>query len=85
MTKVNPDVHSIRWSVATGDVLRHLQSAMDKTTVATERTSCSVAKVVAHLTDEKGRAVGSEKMVEVDWEGKVPLRAGNQFGVGRVR
>lgn len=41
-------------------------------------------KIVAYLTDEQGRAVGSEKMLEIDWDGDVPLRAGNQFGLGRV-
>jgi hypothetical protein len=33
---------------------------------------------------EEGRAVGSEKLLEIDWNGKLPVRAGNQFGVGRV-
>ena len=41
-------------------------------------------EIVAQLTDEQGRAVGSEKLLEIDWEGDVPVRAGNQFGVGRV-
>ena len=41
-------------------------------------------KVVAQLTDEQGRAVGSEKMLEIDWVGDAPVQAGNQFGVGRV-
>jgi DNA-binding beta-propeller fold protein YncE len=42
-------------------------------------------KVVARLTDEEGRAVGSEKMVEIHWrEGKL-TRAGDQFGVGQQR
>lgn len=41
-------------------------------------------KVVAHLTDEEGRAVGSEKLLEIQWDGDRPVRAGNQFGVGRV-
>jgi hypothetical protein len=34
------------------------------------------------LTDEEGRAVGSEKLPEIDWRGGKPIRAGNQFGVG---
>ena len=42
-------------------------------------------KIVATLTDEKGREVHSEKMVEVHFQGKVPLRTGDQFGVGRVK
>ncbi|MEO2048678.1 MAG: hypothetical protein ABGX16_19150 [Pirellulales bacterium] len=39
-------------------------------------------KVVAQLTDEKDRAVGSEKLLEIDWNGDTPVQAGNQFGVG---
>ncbi len=41
-------------------------------------------KIIARLTDEKGRAVGSEKLLEIDWDGDTPIRAGNQFGVGRA-
>jgi DNA-binding beta-propeller fold protein YncE len=41
-------------------------------------------KIVAQLTDETGRQVHSEKMVEVDFGGGVPVRAGDQFGLGRV-
>lgn len=42
-------------------------------------------KVIATLTDEAGRAVQSEKMLDlVIAEGKV-VRAGNQFGVGAKR
>lgn len=41
-------------------------------------------KIVGALTDEEGRAVGSEKLLEIDWDGDTPVRAGNQFGVGRV-
>ena len=41
-------------------------------------------KVVTHLTDEKGRPVESEKLLEIDFrDGKV-VRAGDQFGIGRV-
>jgi DNA-binding beta-propeller fold protein YncE len=40
-------------------------------------------KILTALTDEKGREVHSEKMVEVDVRGDVPVRAGDQFGVGR--
>jgi DNA-binding beta-propeller fold protein YncE len=39
---------------------------------------------VTGLTDETGAAVASEKMLEIDWQGNVPVRTGNQFGVGRV-
>ena len=42
-------------------------------------------KVVATLTDEAGRAVQSEKMLDLAIaDGKV-VRAGNQFGVGARR
>jgi hypothetical protein len=41
-------------------------------------------KIVAQLTDEKGRAVQSEKMIEVHLQGKKVVRLGNQFGIGRV-
>jgi DNA-binding beta-propeller fold protein YncE len=38
---------------------------------------------VAELTDETGRAVGSEKLLEVVFERGNPVLVGNQFGVGR--
>jgi hypothetical protein len=41
-------------------------------------------KIVAQLTDEKGRAVQSEKMIEVHLQGKKLVGLGNQFGIGRV-
>jgi hypothetical protein len=41
-------------------------------------------KVLMTLKDEYSNSVGSEKMVEVDFEGKKPVRAGNQFGIGSV-
>jgi DNA-binding beta-propeller fold protein YncE len=40
-------------------------------------------RVVATLTDEEGRAVQSEKLVEIVFAGGKPARAGDQFGVGR--
>ena len=40
-------------------------------------------KKVAQLRDEEGRPVQSEKMLEIDVAGGVPVRAGDQFGVGR--
>ena len=39
-------------------------------------------KRVAVLTDETGRAVGSEKLLEIVFEGQRVARVGNQFGVG---
>jgi DNA-binding beta-propeller fold protein YncE len=41
-------------------------------------------KIVAHLTDEHGVAVHSEKMLELDFAGGKAIRAGCQFGVGAV-
>ncbi len=38
--------------------------------------------IVAKLTDEEGRAVGSEKLMEIDFDGYRPVRTGNQFGMG---
>lgn len=41
-------------------------------------------KIVAALADERGGPVHSEKLVEIDFAGGVPVRAGDQFGIGRV-
>jgi len=41
-------------------------------------------KIVAGLTDEHDAAVQSEKMLEIDFAGEVPVRVGNQFGLGAV-
>jgi hypothetical protein len=41
-------------------------------------------KLVAALQDETGRQVGSEKLLEVVFEGNKPVRAGDQFGVGGI-
>jgi DNA-binding beta-propeller fold protein YncE len=40
-------------------------------------------KIVARLTDEEGRAVQSEKMLEVHLRGREVVRMGDQFGIGR--
>jgi enamine deaminase RidA (YjgF/YER057c/UK114 family)/sugar lactone lactonase YvrE len=42
-------------------------------------------KIMAKLTDETGREVHSEKMVEVHFRDGKPVANGDQFGVGRVR
>lgn len=42
-------------------------------------------KIVATLTDELGRAVQSEKVVEVVFSGGKVVRTGDQFGIGRRR
>ena len=41
-------------------------------------------KIIAALTDETGAAVGSEKLLEIDFVGKQPVRAGDSFGIGAV-
>jgi hypothetical protein len=40
---------------------------------------------VGGLTDEHGRAVQSEKMVDAIYSGGRLVRAGDQFGIGRQR
>jgi DNA-binding beta-propeller fold protein YncE len=40
-------------------------------------------QVVATLEDETGRAVQSEKLLEIVFSGGRPVRAGDQFGLGR--
>ncbi len=40
-------------------------------------------KIVAWLKDENGKQVQSEKVLEIDWSALVPVRNGDQFGVGR--
>ncbi len=49
-----------------------------------EVISTRTKKILAALKDERGGEVHSEKMVEIHFQGGVPLRAGDQFGVGRV-
>jgi len=41
-------------------------------------------KIVADLTDETGRQVHSEKLLEIDFAGDKVARTGDQFGIGRV-
>jgi hypothetical protein len=43
-------------------------------------------KIIHRLVDEYGRPVFSEKIVDMRWDNvkKVPLKAGNSYGVGRV-
>jgi hypothetical protein len=41
--------------------------------------------LVARLTDETGREVHSEKMLEVHFHADGPLRTGDQFGIGQQR
>jgi DNA-binding beta-propeller fold protein YncE len=48
-----------------------------------EVSDTATKKVVAALTDEKGREVHSEKMVEIHFRGGKPVTAGDQFGLGR--
>jgi DNA-binding beta-propeller fold protein YncE len=41
-------------------------------------------KIVATLADENGKPVQSEKIVEIHFDGKKAVKAGDQFGIGRV-
>ena len=41
-------------------------------------------KIVAGLQDERGIDVQSEKMLEIDFKDDQPVRAGDQFGLGRL-
>jgi hypothetical protein len=41
-------------------------------------------KIIATLEDEEGRHVMSEKLLEIDFADGVPVRAGDQFGLGHV-
>jgi hypothetical protein len=40
--------------------------------------------VLAVLKDEKGQPIQSEKMVEIQFSDGLPVRAGDQFGIGRL-
>ena len=42
----------------------------------------STHRIITGLTDEKDVAVQSEKLLEIDFSGNKPTRAGNQFGIG---
>jgi DNA-binding beta-propeller fold protein YncE len=41
-------------------------------------------KILSNLQDEYYNNVASEKMIEIQFEGKKAVRAGDQFGIGRV-
>lgn len=40
-------------------------------------------RIVTALADEQGKPVQSEKLLEIDFRDGTPIRAGDQFGVGR--
>lgn len=42
-------------------------------------------KIITTLTDEYQQGVHSEKMMEIHFNGKKPVRLGDQFGLGRVK
>jgi hypothetical protein len=42
-------------------------------------------KTLSRLMDEHGNFVQSEKMIEIDFRGSVPVSAGDQFGMGRIK
>lgn len=49
-----------------------------------EVIDAATKKIIATLTDETGAAVQSEKLLEIDFTGNQPVRAGDQFGIGAV-
>lgn len=42
-------------------------------------------RILGTLTDEQGRAIQSEKLLEIDFRDGKPLRAGDQFALGHKR
>ena len=42
-------------------------------------------QIICRLTDEHGRPVQSEKLLEIDWVDGAPVRTGDQFGLGRSK
>jgi DNA-binding beta-propeller fold protein YncE len=42
-------------------------------------------KILTVLKDEKGEPIQSEKMVEIHFDGKQAVKAGDQFGIGRKK
>jgi hypothetical protein len=42
-------------------------------------------RILAALTDENGRAVETEKLLEIDFAGDRPVKAGDQFCFGEKR
>ncbi|TMI77373.1 MAG: hypothetical protein E6H10_19130, partial [Bacteroidetes bacterium] len=42
-------------------------------------------KILTVLQDEFHNNVASEKMMEIDFEGNKAVKAGDQFGIGRLR
>ena len=42
-------------------------------------------KIIGALADEKGGMVETEKMLEVNFQGDRPVKAGDQFCFGQVR
>ena len=50
-----------------------------------EIVDAKTKKIVATLTDEQGRMVQSEKIVEVVFDGRKVVRTGDQFGMGQKR
>lgn len=49
-----------------------------------EVVDTATKKTLTALSDEQGRQVLSEKMVEIQWRGGEIVAVGDQFGVGRV-
>ena len=88
-TIYQPSFENDHWYVLdarTGKELARLtpRSRAHNTVFGPDVIDVRTRQIVARLTDERGRAVGSEKLLEIDWQDGKPIAAGNQFGVGRV-
>lgn len=65
------------WITMSEDGRRAYSSTGEVIDVATK-------KIVHKLSDEQGREVHGEKMLEIGFRGKIPVWAGCQFGYGRL-
>ena len=50
-----------------------------------EVIDAATRRIVATLQDENGAPVHSEKLLEIDFQGGRPVRAGDQFAIGGIR
>ena len=47
--------------------------------------AAGTGSVEGTVKDEKGQPVQSEKMVEIQFADRAPVKAGDQFGIGRAK
>lgn len=75
-------------SVAFRDEVSWLTCSIDGTLIypsSGEVVDIKSRRVVTALADERGRPVETEKMLEVDFAGGEPVKAGDQFCFGEKR